>query len=43
VKDWIHADFETWDTVLNKKEEGSYRITVSGDEVKTSSSKRSKK
>ena len=43
VKDWIAADFDTWEKVLNNKEEGSYRITVSGDEGKNSSSKRSKK
>ena len=43
VKDWIAADFETWDKVLKQKDEGSYRITVSGGEVKNSSSKRSKK
>jgi hypothetical protein len=43
VKDWIAADFETWDKVLNNKDEGSYRITVSGEEVKNSASKRSKK
>jgi len=35
VKDWINADFETWDKVLNNKDEGSYRVTVSGDEGKT--------
>ena len=43
VKDWIAADFETWEKVLNNKDEGSYRVTVSGEEVKNSSSKRSKK
>ena len=43
VKDWIEADFETWDKVLKNKDEGSYRITVSGEEGKNSSSKRSKK
>jgi len=37
VKDWIAADFETWDKVLKQKEEGSYRITVSGVEGKTRS------
>ena len=42
VKDWIHADFETWDKVLNKKD-GSYSIKVSGEELKNSSSKRGKK
>jgi len=43
VKDWIHADFETWDKVLNKKDDGRYSIAVSGEELKNSSSKRSKK
>jgi hypothetical protein len=43
VKDWINADFETWDKVLKHQDEGSYRITVSGEEEKNSSSKRSKK
>ena len=43
VKDWINADFETWDKVLNKKDNGSYSITVSGEELKNSASKRSKK
>jgi hypothetical protein len=43
VKDWIAADFETWDKVLKNKEEESYRITVSGKELKNSSSKRNKK
>jgi len=40
VKDWIAADFETGEKVLKQKDEGSYRITVSGEEVKNSSSKR---
>jgi hypothetical protein len=43
VKDWIAADFETWEKVLKQKDEGSYRIIMSGEEVKNSSSKRSKK
>jgi hypothetical protein len=43
VKDWIAADFETWDKVLKQKDEGSYPITVSGEAGKNSSSKRSKK
>ena len=43
VKDWIAADFETWEKVLNNKDEGRYSITVSGEEVKNNSSKRSKK
>jgi hypothetical protein len=41
VKDWINADFETWDKVLNKKD-GSYSINVSEEESKNRSSKRSK-
>jgi hypothetical protein len=43
VKDWIAADFETWDKVLKNKDTGSYRITVSGDEVKNRDQKRVKK
>jgi len=43
VKDWIHADFETWDKVLNKESDESYSIKVSGEELKNRSSKRSKK
>ena len=43
VKDWIAADFETWEKVLKNKDEGSYRITVSGEEVKNRDQKRSKK
>ncbi len=43
VKDWIEADFETWDKVLKNKDEGSYRITVSGDEGKNRDQKRIKK
>jgi len=42
IKDWINADFETWDKVLNKKDTESYSITVSGEESKNSSSKRIK-
>ncbi len=43
MKDWIAADFETWEKVLKNKDEGSYRITVSGEEVKNRSLKRIKK
>jgi hypothetical protein len=43
VKDWIEADFETWEKVLNNKDEGSYRITGSGEEVKNRDQKRVKK
>jgi len=43
VKDWIAADFETWEKVLNKKDTESYSITVSGEESKNSPSKRIKK
>lgn len=43
VKDWIAADFETWDKVLKKKDAGGYCITVFGDEQKNSSSKKIKK
>ena len=43
VKDWINADFETWDKVLNKKDDGSYSINLSGVELNNSSLKRIKK
>ena len=43
VKDWIAADFETWDKVLKQKAKGSYRITVSGEEGKNRDQKRNKK
>ena len=43
VKDWIDADFETWDKILKNKDTGSYCITVSGGEVKDRSLKRIKK
>jgi hypothetical protein len=43
VKDWIAADFETWEKVLKNKDTGSYRISVSGGEAKNSPSKRNKK
>ena len=43
VKDWINADFETWDKVLNNKDEGSYRITVSEDTGRNKEKKRGKK
>jgi hypothetical protein len=34
MKDWIAADLETWEKVLNNKDEERYSITVSGEEVK---------
>jgi hypothetical protein len=43
IKDWINADFETWDKVIKKKDTESYSIKVSGEELKNSSSKRIKK
>jgi hypothetical protein len=43
VKDWIHADFETWEKVLKNKDEGSYSVTVSGEELKNRDQKRNKK
>jgi hypothetical protein len=42
IKDWINADFETWDKILNKKDDGSYSIKVSEGELKNRSSKRGK-
>ena len=43
VKDWIAADFETWDKVLKNKEGGSYCVTVSEGDRKNSGQKRIKK
>ncbi len=43
VKDWIAADFETWEKVLNKKGAESYTVTVTGDKGKTRSVKTGKK
>jgi len=43
VKDWIAADFETWEKVLKNKDEGSYCVTVSGEEGKNRHQKRIKK
>jgi hypothetical protein len=42
IKDWINADLETWDKVINKKDDGSYSIKVSGEELKNRYSKRIK-
>jgi arsenate reductase-like glutaredoxin family protein len=43
VKDWINADFETWDKVLNKEGDESYSINVSEEDLKNRYSKRLKK
>ena len=43
IKDWIHADFETWEKVLKNKDEGRYSINVSGEEEKNRDQKRNKK
>jgi hypothetical protein len=43
VKDWIAADFETWEKVLKNKDEGRYSINVSGVEGKNREQKRIKK
>jgi hypothetical protein len=43
VKDWIAADFETWDKVLKKEDDGSFTIKVSGDELKNRGLKRIKR
>jgi hypothetical protein len=42
VKDWINADFETWDKVIKKEDEGSYGIKVSGEDMKNRYLKRIK-
>jgi hypothetical protein len=43
VKDWINADFETWERVLKKRDAESYSSNVSEEESKKGSSKRGKK
>jgi hypothetical protein len=43
VKDWINADFETWDKVIKKEDDGRYSVTVSGEELKNRNSKQVKK
>lgn len=43
VKDWIHADFTTWDKVLKKEEDASDRNYVSEKERQNRYSKRIKK
>ena len=43
VKDWIAADFETWEKVLNKEGTGSYRVTVSEQKGKDREQKRKEK
>jgi hypothetical protein len=43
VKDWIAADFETWDKVIKNKDEGRFSVTVSGEEGKNREQKRIKK
>ena len=42
VKDWINADFETWDKVLKKEDDESYITKVSEEDMKNSYSKRLK-
>jgi len=42
VKDWINADFETWNKVLKKEDDESYSINVSEEYTKNSYSKRIK-
>ena len=42
IKDWIKADFETWDKAIKKDDDGSYIIKVSEEEIKNSYSKRIK-
>jgi len=43
VKDWINADFSTWDKVLKKKDEEGFMDTGAGDEAKNNYSKRNRK
>jgi hypothetical protein len=42
VKDWINADFETWDKVIKKEDDERYSIKVSEEDTKNSYSKRIK-
>ena len=42
IKDWIKADFETWDKAIKKDDDGSYIIKVSEEDLKNSYSKRIK-
>jgi hypothetical protein len=42
VKDWINADFATWDKVIKKEDDGSYIIKVSEEDMKNNYSKRIK-
>jgi hypothetical protein len=42
IKDWINADFETWDKVIKKEGNESYSIKVSEEDTKNSYSKRIK-
>ena len=42
IKDWINADFETWDKVIKKEDDKSYSIKVSEEDTKNSYSKRIK-
>jgi hypothetical protein len=42
IKDWIKADFETWDKAIKKDDDGSYIIKVSEEDMKNSYSKRIK-
>jgi len=34
IKDWIHADFDTWDKVLKQEGDGTYVVTISKEESK---------
>jgi len=42
VKDWINADFETWDKVIKKEDDERYIIKVTEEDTKNSYSKRIK-
>jgi hypothetical protein len=43
IKDWIHADLDTWDKVIKNEGDGRFVVTVSSEELKNKSSKRNKK
>jgi hypothetical protein len=42
IKDWINADFETWDKIVKKEDDERNIIKDSGEDMKNSYSKRIK-
>ena len=39
VKDWINADFDTWDKAIKQEGDGKYVVTISKEESRHRSSK----